>query len=148
MTRAIIEQIVDTSHVKIRIPEYNGAYMNADSTPTSELDTAVICQQPGITPLYKKGDVVFIDFERDNIEMPVVLGLIQGANSTYTSTDTETDSLNVRVNCTLPSATEIGDVSSNELQQLMGARNNIQRQIDLINEKINAIIIYNKNEGE
>lgn len=148
MTRAIIEQIVDTSHAKIRIPEYNGAYADADSTPTAELDTAVICQQPGTTPLYKKGDIVFVDFERDNIEMPVILGLIQGANSTYTATDTETDSLNVRVNCVLPLATDIGEVSSKDIQQLVGVRNNIQRQIDLINEKINAIIIYNKNEGE
>lgn len=149
MTRGIIEMSIDRHHYKVRIPEYNGVVNSDDDyVPTDELYTATVCSQPNGIISYKAGDVVFVDFERDNVEMPVIMGLVQGANHTYTASDMMTDSITVGVNCILPSATKIGDVSSNELQQLMGVRNNIQRQIDLINEKINAIIIYNKNEGE
>ena len=141
MTRAIIEEIVDRYHVRVRIPEYNGLQGRDRGTPTSELGVATICCPPGHVPNYRVGDIVFVSYERGNIAMPVVLGLISGANSHYTSSDINADSLNININCNLPKDTSIGDIKASELQNLSGARNNIQRQIDLIVEKINAIII-------
>ena len=49
--------------------------------------------------------------------------------------------MKVNVNCELPKDISIGDVTKENIQNLSGSRNNLQRQIDLIVEKINAIII-------
>lgn len=141
ITRGVVEQVIDNNHVKVRIPEFDGVAGLNDYTSTQDLSVAVICTPPGYTVTYKIGDIVFIDFERnDSTDMPVVLGLIQGANSSLTSCDVINTSLEVSVNCKLPVETSIGNVSPVALQQLAGARNNLQRQIDLIDEKINAII--------
>ena len=141
MTRGIIEEIIDKYHVRVRIPEHNGLQGMDRGTPTSELGVATICCPPGHVPHYRVGDIVFVAYERGNISMPVVVGLISGANSHYISSDIDTDSLKVNVNCELPQDTNIGNVTKENIQHLLGTRNNIQRQIDLIVEKINAIII-------
>ena len=141
MTRGIIEEVIDRFHVRVRIPEYNGLLGTDRGTPTSELEIATICCMPGYVPHYRVGDIVFVDYERNNVEMPVVLGVIAGANNVYIGSDVEADSLKIQINCELPLDTSIGNVSKDNIQNLAGARNNIQRQIDLLVEKINAIII-------
>lgn len=141
MTRGIVEKIIDKNHYKVRIPEYNGLInTDYDFVDTDSLQTATVCSLPGNSLSYKAGDIVFVTFERDSIDNPVIMGLIQGANSTYTACDIVSDSVEIKVNCKLPLHTEIGGVQPNDLQQVQGARNNLQRQIDLIVEKINAII--------
>lgn len=141
MTRAIIEQVIDKAHVRVRIPEYNDVAGTDNATPVNELSIATVCCLPGSNPSYKVGDIVYVTFERGNIEMPVVVGLLYGATTSYTASDLEGDSLSIKVNCELPQDTCIGNVTSKNISHLANCRNNIQRQIDVIVERINAIII-------
>ena len=92
-TRGIIEEIIDKYHVRVRIPEHNGLQGRDRGTPTSELGIATICCPPGHVPHYRVGDIVFVAYERGNISMPVIIGLISGANSHYISSDIDTDNL-------------------------------------------------------
>lgn len=107
MTRAIIEQVLNNYHVRVRVPEYDGKAGTADAAATSELPIATVCCLPGIVPKYRIGDVVFIEYEGDTLEYPVVIGLIASAGNTTTMSDIHCDSLHVNVNCELPINTEI-----------------------------------------
>lgn len=130
VTRAIVEEIVDKSHVRVRIPRTNKSSAAVGSTPTSELAIATICSTPGISPRLRKNDAVFISFEDDDIGMPVVMGLLFNSEKTGTYSDTVLDSLKVNVDVELPQNTTIGSVSSDSLKNLQGLSSNIQLQIE------------------
>ena len=139
ITRGIIEEVLDDGyHVRVRIPVYHKAEFSAFSTPFEELPIAPICTAPGILPAYKKGDVVFVGFENDETDNPVVLGPLYRSEDTSTS-NIKSNSLEVNVNCNLPNDVVIGDLITNKtLKDLSEVSSSVQGQINLIDEKILA----------
>lgn len=139
----------------VRIPIIHGVEGASQYTPDDLLPTAPICGIPGFTNTVRKGDVVFVVFENDEYEHPVIMGqLITNTNAYNVNSDNIT---NTRANAVLqtlsfydklsdnytsaqlPKNTTIGDVKASQISFLLGLRDNIQDQIDRLNEQLSGI---------
>lgn len=76
LQKGIIETIIDKYTVKVRIPKYDKIDTDATSTKTEDLAVGILCTLPGMKITYAIGDVVLVDFENDELNRPVVLGLL------------------------------------------------------------------------
>lgn len=74
MDKAIIEERVSSYKYRIRIPRYDKAQSVYSSSGSKNLLEAQVCTLPGMLPEYKTGDIVWVDYESNNIGNPVILG--------------------------------------------------------------------------
>lgn len=130
LQKAIIEQKIDKYSMKVRIPVYNKIKSDPTATPTDELYTAIIQTLPGCSPVYQEGDLVLVEFENDNISLPVIIGLLFRQNMPESSTDINADSLKVNVNTNLTENTLIGSVTPEAIKKLNDKyTNNVKRVV-------------------
>lgn len=129
VTRGIIEKIVDTTHVKVRVPRINKSAGAVGATPTENLPIACIASVPGIIPYYNVSDVVYVDYENDNTDSPVVIGLISSAITNNGRSDIFSSSIQVDASAILPTDTNIGPITPESI-------NNISLISDIINRPI------------
>lgn len=130
LQKAIIEQKIDKYSMKVRIPVYNKIKSDPTATPTDELYTAIIQTLPGCSPVYQEGDLVLVEFENDNISLPVIIGLLFRQNMSESSTDINADSLKVNVNTNLTENTLIGSVTPEAIKKLNDKyTNNVKRVV-------------------
>ena len=86
--KAIIEEIVANGYqARVRIPRYNKASSSPTATDKQDLAIATICTYPGIHPSYQIGDIVFVGFENDKVNQPVILGLLYRENMGRSTSD-------------------------------------------------------------
>ena len=137
--RALIVDVLDKYHVKVRIPTFNKSSTANGGTPDSELSVAPIATVPGCSPALKAGDMVIVGVENDYTAKPVVLGLFFNSNSDTTASDLHVKSLLVDVNAQLPKNTSIGDITPNNIMHLEGVRNNIQLQFDELHNEVASL---------
>lgn len=146
ISRAIIEEKIDLNHFRVRVPVLNKFDSSVGSTPINELAIATVCAVPGYNPSFTIGDKVFVDFEENDFSRPVIMGKIYNQNhNKSTASDGNLDSIKVSVNAELPSDTNIGTVTKQEIAQLKGLNTNIQFGFDELNSKT-AILEKNLNE--
>ena len=140
LNRAIIESLIDEFHVRVRIPRMHKISEAVGATPNDELPVATICAPAGIMPAYNVGDIVFIDYENDDLGTPIVIGSLCSAVKVPSHCDITATTLQVNSSANLPTNTSIGEVSASSLGYVLGTDDNIQKQIDTIVEKvINAL---------
>lgn len=72
--KAIIEKRIDAYNYKVRIPRYNKTSYSSFSTDADDLYEAIVCITPGVFPVYDIGDIVFVQFENDQLNQPVIVG--------------------------------------------------------------------------
>lgn len=146
ISRAFVEAVVDETHVKVRIPRINKVEGAVGATPLSELGIGVVCAPPGYSPRLRRGDTVLVAYEDDDNGSPVVLGLLFNPLSDTTA-DINIDSAEFNVSVKLPKETSIGEVTKENLESLIGLRNNAQTQIDTLSSSVNdnKNSIYNIN---
>lgn len=94
--------------VYITIPILDGASSKEDFRGVNQR-LATICSLPGCIPRYAQGDVVFVDFEQDNMSEPIIIGSLMSSKSNTSVIDLYADSLTVDVNTQLPEDTFIED---------------------------------------
>lgn len=153
MTRAIVEGMVDDFHYRVRIPILNKIAQAVGATPIDELAIATLAVPPGVSPKFRSGNVVFVEFEEGDTSKPVICGALFNTLDSQTVSDAKFDSLTVNVNTVLPRDTYIGDVTDDNISFLEGLSTNVQyeidknraehkefqRQIDEINQNIDEI---------
>ena len=153
MTRAIVEGMVDDFHYRVRIPILNKIAQAVGATPVDELAIATLAVPPGVSPKFRSGAVVFVEFEEGDTSKPVICGALFNTLDSQTVSDAKFDSLTVNVNTVLPRDTHIGDVTDDNIAFLEGLSTNVQyeidknraehkefqRQIDEINQNIDEI---------
>ena len=153
MTRAIVEGMVDDFHYRVRIPILNKIAQAVGATPVDELAIATLAVPPGVSPKFRSGNVVFVEFEEGDTSKPVICGALFNTLDSQTVSDAKFDSLTVNVNTVLPRDTHIGDVTDDNIAFLEGLSTNVQyeidknkaehkefqRQIDEINQNIDEI---------
>ena len=83
--KAIVESIENNYQVKVRIPKYNK--MANDVFSYNDLSTSIICSSPGTLVSYSVGDIVLVGFENNEIDKPVILGLLYTENNRGDSID-------------------------------------------------------------
>lgn len=130
MTRAIVEGMVDDFHYRVRIPVLNKIAAAIGATPVEELSIATISIPPGVSPKFRSGDIVFVEFEEGDTSKPVIVGSLFNTLDSQIVSDAKFDSLSVNVNTTLKRETQIGEVTADNIANIKGLNTNVQYEID------------------
>ena len=130
MTRAIVEGMVDDFHYRVRIPVLNKIAAAIGATPVEELSIATIAVEPGVSPKFRSGDIVFVEFEEGDTSKPVIVGSLFNTLDSQIVSDAKFDSLSVNVNTTLKRETQIGEVTADNIANIKGLNTNVQYEID------------------
>ena len=130
MTRAIVEGMVDDFHYRVRIPVLNKIAAAIGATPVAELSIATIAVAPGVSPKFRSGDIVFVEFEEGDTSKPVIVGSLFNTLDSKIVSDAKFDSLSVNVNTTLQRETQIGEVTADNIANIKGLNTNVQYEID------------------
>lgn len=96
------------NRVYVTIPVLDGASSKNDFRGINQR-LANICSLPGCIPKYAKGDIVYVDFEQDNMSDPIIIGSLMSSKSNNAVIDLYADSLTVDVNTQLSGETFIED---------------------------------------
>lgn len=147
ITKGIIQRI--DSSVKgsvdfyVRLPLFETAN---DSSPF--IASAKLCYQPGNLEGYSEGDIVYVGFENEYLNRPVILGKLYKGNEKNLFLESEEEltedsnykqnasnfsynsSLEVVHNAILPKNTKIGDLSYTDLLEM---KHKLEHIIDSIN---------------
>ena len=129
--RAIITQVIDNYHCKVRIPQLNKIKEALGATPDSELYTATIAAISGIQPAYRVGDAVFVTCENSDNTSPLIIGLIYNSKSKLRQSDCYFGSAVINSKAVLPKDTAIGNVNSTNIECLEGLTDNINSALIL-----------------
>jgi len=78
-----------------------------------------VLNTPGINPHYDAGDVVFVEYENDDIRKPVIIGLLYHSEQKLSSSDIVASSMNVLLNSKFSNDICIGDVDYRALSSLI-----------------------------
>ena len=133
ITKAIIVEtpLNNSNKFKIQIPTLIKANNNKDNF----ILDATLCYQPGVILGYNIGDVVFVAFEDNYIEKPIILGKLYKTDSLDTDVNSQiyniSYNLNVTNNCTLPASTNIDNLNILETIKLL------KNRLEVIEEKLN-----------
>lgn len=146
LCKAIIESKLSKYKFKVRIPSLHKGVESIGATPTQSIPSAIASISAGVYPALKTNDIVLVGFEDDDIDKPVIVGLLFTENAYKVGSDICTDSLEVRVNTILPEETQIGKVTSTNIKYLTGLNNNVQTQLDNVNNRVDDI--YRNGCGE
>lgn len=130
MTRAIVEGMVDDFHYRVRIPVLNKIAAAIGATPVEELSIATIAVSPGVSPKFRSGDIVFVEFEEGDTSKPVIVGSLFNTLDSQIVSDAKFDSLSINVNTTLQRETQIGEVTADNIANIKGLNTNVQYEID------------------
>ena len=76
LTKAIIVKNINEYSSKVRIPIYHKAASASNAILDEDLPIAYYCMPPGITPAFKEGEVVWVEFELNQPEDPVIIGVL------------------------------------------------------------------------
>lgn len=98
-----------------------------------------ICTLPNTYMNLKVGDKVYIGFNENNRDQPIILGVLPTQKHT-SFPSTTLDSLIVNNDTKLSSTTEIGRVKSKEIQYLEGLSSNAQGQLNRLEDMCNNIV--------
>lgn len=139
ITKGIVEQIVDNYTYKVRLPLYDGITSAPTFTSTDDLNIATVNCPPNCRYNLRIGDIVFVGFEDNDMGKPIILGFLYSDKSMSTSCDLTLNSLIVKVNTKLSDDTSIGEVSSQDIRNLVHTKGNIQQQIDLLSKRIKEL---------
>ena len=139
ITKAIVEEVLSPYEVKVRVPILDRSLSSSLATSTENLNTATICSLPNCYTNPQVGDVVFVGFEDNTYYKAVILGYLTREAMTPTYSDITFGNLTVNSFANLPLNTTIGDVTSQELVCLNGIKDNIQKQINNLEDKLNKI---------
>lgn len=146
LCKAIIESKLSKYKFKVRIPSLHKGVESIGATPTQNIPSAIASISAGVYPALKVNDIVLVGFEDDDIDKPIIVGLLFSESAYDVGSDIISDSLKVKVNAVLPEETKIGKVTSTNIKFLKGLNNNVQTQLDNANNRIDDI--YRNGCGE
>lgn len=140
VTKAQIEKIISENEVQIKVPMFGMIEEEADEEEVNDLPNARICTTPGCSPNYKKGDVVLICIEDNDLTNPIIMGKFIPDNNTVGTSDANFDILKVLEETTLSKKTTIGKVLPENIEHLEKSKWNLQLQFDTnTNQKIEVL---------
>ena len=99
----------DDNMFKVRIPFLE------DNTTNEMVFDALLCNQPGEYNGYNVGDCVFVSFENDKLNTPIILGKLYVNQEGELPTYHILNELNVTSRVTLPENTTIGNYTLGDI---------------------------------
>lgn len=137
--RGIIEEIISPYKLKIRIPIIHRLKNSAQFTSSEDLPDASICTIPYTYYHPRVGDIVIVGFENNDLGKPIILGYLFKEFADDSHLSMTLSSLSVSNTTQLSEDTTIGNITPAMLKQLAGIRNNIQKQLDDIEERLRLL---------
>lgn len=112
--KGIVKEVQQAENrIIVRIPLYETAGGN------EALFSCVIANQPGIINGYIEGDIVFVDFENNSLDYPVVVGnLYRGLNEIKSKSGFVGDSISVEGSSKFSTDFQVGEISYRDLLSL------------------------------
>lgn len=123
LNKAIIEKRIDFYTYKVRIPRYNKSNSSSFASNNNDLYTASVCILPGIHPCYDLNDVVFVMFENDELNKPVIIGKL------YREEDNTESTSDIKCN----------SIETNEENKATNFYSMIEDNIDTVNDNLENI---------
>lgn len=74
--KGIVEDIISQYEYKVRVPRYDKLITTPGSVATKDLSSAVVCSVPGTKMAFAINDIVIVDFENNELNKPIILGLL------------------------------------------------------------------------
>ena len=141
ITRGIIEEPVNSFTYKVRIPIFDRVESASQHTSKKNLLTATASINKGCNNQFQIGDVVFIAFENNALEQPVIIGHLYREALLADKLGPIIDARNLTVNgnTILSKSTKIGDIDYQKLYYLKGLDQDIQCTIDSIDSELDSI---------
>lgn len=99
----------DENIFKVRIPFLE------DNTTNEMIFDALLCNQPGEYSGYNVGDCVFVSFENEKLNTPIILGKLYVSQDKELPTYHILNELNVTGRATLPENTVIGNYTLSDI---------------------------------
>ena len=141
----IVRGIVESkfkNQAKVRIPVFDKVYTAALGVDYDSLSTAAICVPPKFKMDIKSGDLVYVLFEENNKQKPVIIGYMFNENNSTSSANVL--DLSAETSVVFSENTSIGDVTNDSIKFLEGIDKNLQ---EIINERKENVNINNNNNN-
>lgn len=106
--KGIIEEIIDTYSVRVRIPIIHKAPNVVGSTPTDELPIACFATLPNIRLTPQIGDIVIVIFENNLYSQPIIIGYLYKSDMGESYCDIDANNINILGSAKLPDDTVVG----------------------------------------
>lgn len=137
----IINKEQNSNKYDVRIPIFEKPGINSENSNLSRTHfSATLAHEPTIFDAYNIGDCVFVGFENNELNRPVIIGKLYTKNDTSaTSGLIETKVLKVLDKVTLPADTTIGGINFSNISNFFNSINDILNKKD-INPPASAII--------
>ena len=139
ITKGIVEEVLEYK-AKVRIPIYDSIPGSKYSSNSSELTSATICSLPNINYIVSKGDIVWISFEDDDLNKPIILGHLYRAKGNISTPGLTLSTLTTTSTTKLNEDTYIGKIKPDEIGMLTGIQGNIQAQINRLDDTTKFIL--------
>lgn len=136
VVKGIVKEVqLENKRLVVRIPLFEPAGINKPI-----LLTCPICYQPGNLDGYLVDDVVYIGFENNNFNNPIVLGKLY-VGEDRASNYSHANSLKVESNATLPLNTTFGDISLVDVVNIFKKVSQLKEQWDDLKKYLNIDIV-------
>lgn len=138
ITRGIVERVIDSYHVKVRLPSIDRVETSSIHTVTENLNTAILATVPGCQIELQPDDVVIVAIDPSE-PSAIILGYLYRQEAVNKPITMFLEKLLVSYRASLPSSTTIGSVKATEIQCLKGVEDNIQMQLDELNSRLKKL---------
>jgi len=141
ITKGEVLSINTDNTLSVRIPIFESASMTRDN----QVVECTICYNPGNLNGYKIGDIVFVAFEDNKIEKPVVIGKLYLGEEKEATNSGYMKGLEVTGNASLPAATTIGSLDFEDIKGLLYKIEHLNSYIEQIDASSNISITQEDN---
>lgn len=132
ITKGIIISVNQDNTLFVRLPLFE----SASDSRNNQIVKCTICYNPGNLNSYKENDVVFVAFEDNQINKPVVIGKLYLGQEKEATNHSYSNSLTVTENATLPSETKIGSLDFSDIKGLLGEIKQLNDYINQLEKRI------------
>jgi hypothetical protein len=134
----IINKEQNSNKYYVRIPIFEKPGINSENSNLSRTHfSATLAHEPTIFDTYNIGDCVFVGFENNELNRPVIIGKLYTKNDTSaTSGLIETKVLTVLDKTTLPADTTIGEINFANISNFFNSINDTLNKKDIFVDSI------------
>lgn len=142
----IVNKEQNSNKYHVRIPIFEKPGINSENSNLSRTHfSATLAHEPTIFDSYNIGDCVFVGFENNELNRPVIIGKLHTKNETSaTSGLIETKVLTVLDKTTLPADTTIGEINFANISNFFNSINDTLNKKDIF---VDSIQFKTNNEG-
>ena len=138
----IVKGIIESTfknQAKVRIPIFDKVFSASLGTEYNNLSEATMCVPPKFDMNIKQGDTVYILFEDNNRQKPIIIGFVKNDKNSFCNS--ETIDLHIENSANLSDNVSIGDVNKDNIKNLSELTKNVQNFLNITKENVNNKVL-------